>query len=387
MQVPNMSHDLEVDEENRKLREENRRLQLALQGAGHGVWDHDLATGQVVYSDTWRKIRGYGPTEDVDALSAPWIDRIHPVDRPRIQSMIARQDNGELKENAFEYRERHRDGHWIWILSRGRPVQWLPDGRVARILGTDTDISALKEAELALAEEKERLLVTLRSIGEALICVDNVGMITSFNASAASLTGWPASEAMGQPIPQVLDLRSRDNQALTENLISQALSSDSTSPLTDAATVVQRNGTQRWANLSIAPVYIRDRTAGVVAVLRDATDEFDLNEHLQHAATHDALTGLYNRRGFETAASEFLKTVPVGAIGGAMCMLDLDGFKAVNDTAGHAAGDQVLERGAAKLQGCCSSADIFGRIGGDEFALLLVARGKEEILATCERFI
>ena len=134
--------------------ESESRWQFALEGAGQGVWDHDLRHKKAYYSPMWRKMRGIGLDEAVDPSREAWLARVHPDDHQRLADEANRQNSGELKRNSFEYRERHRDGHWMWILSRGRAVEWMPDGSVARIIGTDTDITSLKEAEAHAAEEK-----------------------------------------------------------------------------------------------------------------------------------------------------------------------------------------------------------------------------------------
>ena len=136
------------------LAESESRWNFALEGAGQGVWDHDLRHKKAYFSPMWRKMRGIGLDEWVDPSRDAWLARVHPDDRQRITDEADQQNAGELKQNSFEYRERHRDGHWMWILSRGRPVEWMPDGSVARIIGTDTDITSIKEAEARAAEEK-----------------------------------------------------------------------------------------------------------------------------------------------------------------------------------------------------------------------------------------
>ena len=147
------------------------RWNFALEGAGQGVWDHDLWHKTAFFSPMWRKMRGIGLDETVDPSREAWLARVHPDDRQRITDEADRQNAGELKQNSFEYRERHRDGHWMWILSRGRPVEWMPDGSVARIIGTDTDITSLKEAEARAAREKaetyRRHLAALEKAHEA----------------------------------------------------------------------------------------------------------------------------------------------------------------------------------------------------------------------------
>jgi diguanylate cyclase (GGDEF)-like protein/PAS domain S-box-containing protein len=138
------------------LAESESRWNFALEGAGQGVWDHNLREGTAYFSPVWRRMRGIGEDEPVDPSREAWLARVHPDDRERLIRETDQQNSGELKQNAFEYRERHRDGHYIWILSRGKPVEWMPDGSVARVIGTDTDITGLKLAEAEAAEEKEQ---------------------------------------------------------------------------------------------------------------------------------------------------------------------------------------------------------------------------------------
>ena len=153
------------------LAQSESRWNFALEGAGQGVWDHDLVHRTAYYSPMWRKMRGIGLDEWVDPSREAWLARVHPDDRERLMRQTDEQNAGALRQNAFEYRERHRDGRYIWILSRGKPVEWAPDGSVARIIGTDTDISSLKEAEAKAAEEKaetyRRHLAALEKAHEA----------------------------------------------------------------------------------------------------------------------------------------------------------------------------------------------------------------------------
>jgi diguanylate cyclase (GGDEF)-like protein/PAS domain S-box-containing protein len=174
------------------LAESERRWNFALEGAGQGVWDHDLRNGTVFYSRMWRQMRGIGPDEAVDGSKGAWLARVHPDDRDRILEEARKQDTGELPRNAFEYRERHRDGRWIWILSRGRPVEWNPDGTVARIIGTDTDISSLKEAEALAAEEKaETYRRHLAALEKAHKAAEDAQQLAQSLARHDALTGLP----------------------------------------------------------------------------------------------------------------------------------------------------------------------------------------------------
>ena len=182
----------ERKEADARLAESESRWNFALEGAGQGVWDHDLAHGRVYYSKMWRRMRGIGLDEEVDGATEVWLARVHPDDRARIEDQIARQNSGELPQNAFEYRERHRDGHYIWILSRGKAVEWNPDGTVARIIGTDTDITKLKlEEARAVEEAAETYRRHLAALTEAHEAAEAAQQLAQSLARHDALTGLP----------------------------------------------------------------------------------------------------------------------------------------------------------------------------------------------------
>ena len=174
------------------LAESESRWNFALEGAGQGVWDHDLRHGKVFYSRAWRQMRGFGLEEEIDGSRDAWLARVHPDDRERILEQADRQNSGELAQNSFEYRERHRDGHYIWILSRGKAVEWMPDGSVARIIGTDTDISSLKLAEARAAKETaETYRRNLAALEKAHKAAEAAQSLAQSLARHDALTGLP----------------------------------------------------------------------------------------------------------------------------------------------------------------------------------------------------
>ncbi|MFC0013535.1 diguanylate cyclase domain-containing protein, partial [Devosia nitrariae] len=132
------------------LAESESRWHFALEAARQGVWDHDARTGRMFYSPMWRTMRGIPQDEEIDDSQDAWLARLHPEDRDRIRQTVSRQNQGEMGYDIIEYRERHRDGHYVWILSRGKPVEWDEEGNVLRTIGTDTDITHLKEIEARL---------------------------------------------------------------------------------------------------------------------------------------------------------------------------------------------------------------------------------------------
>ncbi|MCB1498620.1 MAG: PAS domain S-box protein [Bauldia sp.] len=346
------------------------RWNFALDSAGQGVWDHDLSSGRVFYSARWKLMRGFAPEEDVDPSS--WLDRVHPDDRERILERIRRQDSGELSDNEFEYRERHQDGHWIWILSRGKPIEWKADGSVARILGTDTDITKLKDVEARLAAEKEFLAVTLDSIADGVIATDPSHAVILMNPAAEELTGWRFSEAAGRRLNLVCTIVDERSGASAIDPVLASLGGKADRLLREGLHLVTANGRTRVVRECASVVRKPDGiVAGGVLVIQDITESHAIKQDLSYSATHDPLTALFNRSAFDAALDAALAEVRGGDRRHALCFIDLDRFKHVNDSAGHAAGDALLKRVAQAIEASCRSQDMCARLGGDEFALIL----------------
>ena len=262
----------------------------------------------------------------------------------------------------------HADGRTIWLQTAVVPHR-APDGDIIGFFAMSTDITSRREAEEALHREKERAQVTLCSISDAVIRTDGQGRIEYLNPTAQSLTGWPASEAVGLPVEAVLRLKNEANESVATHPLRAAIEADPGVPGANlAATLFTPEGKSVPVDLSVAPIRGRDGTlAGTVAVFRDASAQRRLARRLAYQATHDTLTGLRNRRGL----AEALDTALARKSPHCLLYLDLDRFKPVNDACGHAAGDEVLRQVATSLARPLRAADTLARVGGDEFVVLL----------------
>lgn len=348
------------------------RWNFALESARQGVWDHDIRTDTMFYSRMWRIMRGIPPDEEVDGSQDKWLARIHPDDLQYVKDNVDRQDKGDASFEALEYRERKRDGSYVWILSRGKPVEWDEHGNAVRTLGTDTDITYLKTIELELEAEKERLRVTLDSIADGMISADREGRVVLMNPAAEQLTGYSSAEAVGREVRSIFKLRDGMTGDMQECPVAICLATDQPAHLDDDMILIGKNGSERDIRCTATPVRTATgKVSGAVLVFQDVTQSRALQRELAHSATHDDLTGLPNRAAFDRALNSAIASARDGSRRHCLLYIDLDRFKPVNDNAGHAAGDALLKQVAQTIRGACRSHDVAARIGGDEFAVLL----------------
>ncbi|MEM9215387.1 MAG: EAL domain-containing protein [Cyanobacteria bacterium P01_F01_bin.150] len=255
----------------------------------------------------------------------------------------------------------------------GQVVLLIPEGR---------DITELKQAHMELAQlnqeffrEKELAQVTLQSIADAVITTNAQGEIQYINPVAEQLTGWPASEAQGLPLREVFNIINEITRNPVDNPIERVLKEGRIAGLANHTVLISANGVEYGIEDSAAP--IRDRAGnmiGAVMVFHDVTQSRQLARQLSWQALHDPLTELPNRFQFEQALGVILDDVGTAlksSQNNALCYLDLDQFKVVNDTCGHVAGDELLRQLSHLLKYQLRSADLLARLGGDEFGVLL----------------
>jgi diguanylate cyclase (GGDEF)-like protein/PAS domain S-box-containing protein len=349
------------------------RWNFALESARQGVWDHDLVSDTMFYSRMWRIMRGLPPDMPVarDHLDQ-WLSRIHPDDLPALTAAMELQNDIAKQSDTLEYRERLPDGSYVWILSRGRPVEWDEHGKPTRTLGTDTDVTAMKTIEMELAAERERLHVTLNSIAEGMVSTDENGIVAFANPAALTLTGYADEEVVGRPAREIFALRHGVGGPRAECPVATSLSSGTVVSLDGDLVLQARDGTERAIRCTASPVTGAGKhVMGVVLVFQDVTESRRVQRELAHLASHDPLTGLPNRVALETALEGCVAAAPNGGLGNCLLFIDLDRFKPVNDASGHAAGDALLCQVARTIQENCRGRDLCARLGGDEFAVLL----------------
>jgi diguanylate cyclase (GGDEF)-like protein/PAS domain S-box-containing protein len=228
------------------------------------------------------------------------------------------------------------------------------------------------QAEESLFAEKERAQVTLASIGDAVITTDVVGRVQFLNGVAEELTGWSNAEADGRALDEVFRIISEITRQPAVNPVDVVLRQGIIVGLANHTILVRRDGSEINIEDSAAPIRDRDgQIIGVVLVFHDVSKAHEMERQMSWAATHDSLTGLFNRVEFERRLQDLVGYDGNAARRHALLYIDLDQFKVVNDTCGHTAGDQMLCQLAALMQVRMRESDTLARLGGDEFGILL----------------
>jgi diguanylate cyclase (GGDEF)-like protein/PAS domain S-box-containing protein len=314
---------------------------------------------------------------DTDPTDA-WHAAVHPDDWDAYVAL-----GTEIAVNSTvsaEYRLVSRDGTVRWVLDQ----MWLrasrPDGSMV-VDGVVTDITDLVNARAELQSTSALLTATVTSSPAALVVLDNEARVQLWNPAAEEMFGWSATEVMGETAPHVPSerraslYRTLERLAAGEHVIEDEIRSD-------------RDGTPRYVTVSSAAVRDTDgEVKGFLAVTQDISQRVEMENQLRQLAHSDPLTGLANRVLLTDRIDAAVSRPTRGASQLALLLLDLDGFKAVNDSFGHATGDELLVAVAGRLASCLRSDDVAARLGGDEFAVLLETRDDEEAVRVAERVL
>lgn len=391
IQCVDLQRDLEVQQLKIEL-DRFRRLEegwrRALDASNQGGWSLDVAEDEFFYSDTWRRMRGIPPDEPVNLGVDEWIQGVHSDDRAQVLEAINAQNSGLLAFSVFQYREKHRHGYWIWIESRSSILERDETGRASWVVGTDVDISQRKAEEQALEDlsRKLSLAIDVADVGifEANLEFEEVRRDTR-------LLKMYGEEASGLLIDksgsfQRERLHPSDRAAFVQR-IEAGIASDRTfenefriiTPAGDVRHLRSRSipftdnfGRRKllgvnWEVTKDMEVQEKLKTSLEVAEARSLALE-QARETIRNLAVLDELTGILNRRGLNEQL-DLWRIDPMKF--SAILHIDLDGFKAVNDTFGHYAGDIVLKTAARRISEQLDGRDVVARWGGDEFVVLL----------------
>ena len=228
--------------------------------------------------------------------------------------------------------------------------------------------------EAKLREHERWLTAVLQGMGDAVIAADVQGKVQFINPAAEALTGWGQAEALGRPAAEICNFVDAHTRARIDNPVHAAVSGLPAIKASERTLLIGRDGREIPVDDRVAPLHDHNgQLTGAVLIVRDVTEQKRAEEQLRHLAYHDPLTGLPNRSLFQILVSRALAHSQRAGQRGAVLFVDLDRFKNVNDSLGHAVGDQLLKAVAARLAGCLRHSDTVARIGGDECTVLMEA--------------
>lgn len=355
------------------LRTSEERWKFALEATGDGVWDWNVRTGRFTVSKKLAELYGYSEQEYGLQLEA-WTSRVHPDDKDRVIADLHTYFANPVGRYSNEHRGLCKDGSWRWVLSRGAIVSHGQDGKPLRMIGTHVDIEQRKQAEQALAAATQFQQAVFDSLPQHIAVLNREGVIVQTNLA------W-RNYAIAQSDKELLDMEGGDYMTILGRMTGQEPeviahirdgiaaihSGETTSFQLDTAFFAQTS--KRWFMLRATAVH--DMGERVVISHDDVTGLKAAELASRTLANLDGLTGALSRRHFlELAELELTRSKryksPL-----MLLMLDLDHFKQVNDQYGHAAGDAVLRGFVQTVMVLLRESDLIGRLGGEEFAVLL----------------
>ncbi len=363
------------------LRDSEQRLRLTFTASPIGLAMVATDGHWLAVNESLCEILGY---EAHELMRATFQDITHPDDLASDLSLLQRTLDGEIAGYRLDKRYIRKDGS---ILPAQLDVSLVrgTDGKPLHFLSHVQDVSARRRFENLLQQEKERFQVALSSITDAVFITDTQGNVDFANPIAERLLGQPAAVLLGRRLIDIVDLK----DDLAGRLPLLATLPDQHSSFVEGVAQLRR-GTLPPLTLEYGLAPLKDgqgEPIGFVFMLHDVTQARALTRALEHQASHDPLTGLLNRAGFERMLEDQRLSSVTQRRPWCLLYLDLDRFKIVNDTVGHAAGDELLRALTIRLRTVLRTGDVLSRLGGDEFGVILDRCGIAEAEGVAAKLI
>ena len=355
------------------LRDSEARFRAMSDASPLGIFVADAEGGCVYTNAAYQGISGLSLAQ---TLGTNWSVAIHPEDRERVLAEWREAARG-LAPFQTEFRFLRGDGSVVW--TRVNSASMGDEAGPYGFVQTLEDISerkvtefVLRAAEEALFEEKERAQVTLNSIGDAVLTTDLSGNVTYMNLVAEAMTGWACEDALGRPLAEVFRIIDGVTRQTAPNPAQLAIAENRIVGLAKDCVLVRRDGLESSIEDSAAPIHNRNGLViGAVIVFHDVSQSRAMALRMAHLAQHDFLTGLPNRVLLTERLTQAIGLANRHRKQVGLLFLDLDFFKHINDSLGHAIGDQLLQSVSDRLAACVRATDTVCRQGGDEFVILL----------------
>ncbi len=323
---------------------------------------------------------GYSATAII-GRNMDFADWIHPADLSDLEGkiLIMEEIGADFR---IDFRLKKQDNSYCWVSVYTTPI--LDHfGNLTRMDGYILDVSSMYDINEALEKERERAEITLKSIGDAVVTTSTTGRIEFVNDAAEKMTGWTAAEARYKPLSEVFKVHSDILGQWLDDPINNFFAEAGENELMQLqGELYSLDGSVSVITYNVAPIRdVQGKIIGYVIVFHDVTEKRALEEELEYQARHDALTGLLNRREFETRLQRMLTSAIKAGEEHVLMYVDLDQFKLVNDTCGHSAGDELLKQLTQLFRETLRGSDVLARLGGDEFGILLpgchIEKGEE----------
>ncbi|MEM6160885.1 diguanylate cyclase [Erwinia sp. P6884] len=364
-QIEDITDLRRTEEVNKRLMQ---RITLANEAGGIAVWDWNLKTGVMQWDKRMFQIYGLKPEGEATYLT--WVNSMLPADR---QNAIDAFDESIKSASPIDIQFRIETDQGIRYIRSQARMMMDENGEVEKMLGINQDVTAMHQLTDALYQEKERMHITLDAIGEAVISTDEEMRVIFMNPVAEEMSGWRQEDAVARPISEILRITEGNDGPEVENLLLCKLPTKKSVPDLDRGLVLHNSAGERFdIHYSITPLKTQEgEDIGSVMVIQDVSESREMLRHLSYSASHDMLTRLPNRVSFEHQLMTMLHSASEQGRQHVLVFLDLDRFKTVNDTAGHAAGDALLREIAVVMKSHLRHNDVLARLGGDEFGILL----------------